>query len=348
MHGVMLAQTPGPVKARSESCYSAQIMYILHMRRSKFSGVFSFSADWTESRSKTHYFVWELPDGAFAVQELNAAFQPVAEVERINAKTFSQSFKAEHNILAMPVITPDLSHFESAPPAPAPQHPDAAAEQPARKASAPKAKTGSAPLQTLSKAKLPESVEVAPEQPDMGLIPFPSRTATGVTAVHYDEGPAPAAAAAPKRAYDLEAARKAKVVESKLRETFRQTLLRLKRPRERKAALLALEQLAQTKDGIIPAHKHMFRDFGVRLRQNSQPDLALLFSRKAVELAPEDDHAHFNLARILCSLGLYDEAATHIGTALSMSSGEPLYFKLLEHIRELKRTRSAGKPTPQR
>ena len=138
------------------------------------------------------------------------------------------------------------------------------------------------------------------------------------------------------------------MVESKLRETFRQTLLRLKRPRERKAALLALEQLAQTKDGIIPAHKHMFRDFGVRLRQNSQPDLALLFSRKAVELAPEDDHAHFNLARILCSLGLYDEAATHIGTALSMSSGEPLYFKLLEHIRELKRTRSAGKPTPQR
>lgn len=322
------------------------------MRRSKFSGVFSFSADWTESRSKTHYFVWELPDGAFAVQELNAAFQPVAEVERINAKTFSQSFKAEPNILAMPVITPDLSHFESAPLAPAPQQPDAAAEQPARKADAPKVKAGSAPLLTRSKVKLPEAVEVAPEQPDMGLIPFPSRTATGVTAVHYDEGPAPAAAAAgtaaPKRAYDLEAARKAKVVESKLRETFRQTLLRLKRPRERKAALLALEQLAQTKDGITPAHKHMFRDFGVRLRQNSQPDLALLFSRKAVELAPEDDHALFNLARILCSLGLYDEAAIHIGTALSMSSGEPLYFKLLEHIRELKRTRGAGKPTHQR
>lgn len=326
-------------------------MYILHMRRSKFSGVFSFSADWTESRSKTHYFVWELPDGAFAVQELNAAFQPVAEVERINAKTFSQSFKAEHNILAMPVITPDLSHFESAPSAPSPQQPAAETEQLARKVGASKAKAGIAQLQTLSKGNLPESVEVTPE-PDMGLIPFPSRTATGVTAVHYDEGSTPVAAtagaAAPKRAYDLEAARKAKVVESKLRETFRQTLLRLKRPRERKAALLALEQLAQTKDGIIPAHKHMFRDFGVRLRQNSQPDLALLFSRKAVELAPEDDHAHFNLARILCSLGLYDEAATHIGTALSMSSGEPLYFKLLEHIRELKRTRGAGKPTHQR
>ena len=118
--------------------------------------------------------------------------------------------------------------------------------------------------------------------------------------------------------------------------------------RERKAALLALEQLAHTKEGITPSHKHMFRDFGVRLRQNSQPDLALLFTRKAVELAPEDDHAHFNLARILCSLGMYDEAAAHVATALSVSSEEPLYFKLLEHIRELKQARSAAKAASKR
>jgi len=335
------------------------MMYILRMRRSKFSGVFSFSADWTESRSKTHYFVWELPDGAFAVQELNAAFQPVAEVERIPAKSFSRSFKAEPNILAMPVITPDLSHFESPPSKPTHESSEPSSEYTSRRLSAPAGKPGSAPVQTLfKKGNLPESVDVAPDKADMGLLPFPSNkragseTGTGVTSVRYEEGPAPTAPAAtptaPKRAFDLEAARKAKVVESKLRETFRQTLLRLKRPRERKAALLALEQLAQTKDGIIPAHKHMFRDFGVRLRQNSQPDLALLFTRKALELAPEDDHAHFNLARILCSLGLYDEAAAHIGTALSMSSGEPLYFKLLEHIRELKQARGAGKPTLKR
>ena len=333
------------------------MMYILPMRRSKFSGVFSFSADWTESRSKTHYFVWELPDGAFAVQELNAAFQPVAEVERINAKSFFQSFKAEPNILAMPVITPDLSHFEFIPSVQQQKQAGAAEQHASSKLSALQGKPGgSTVLITSKKGKLLESVDVAPGLADQGLIPFPSSvtgtqadagtdadTGTGATAVRYDDGPA--TTAAPKRAFDLEAARKAKVVESKLRETFRHTLLRLKRPRERKAALLALEHLAQTKDGIIPAHKHMFRDFGVRLRQNSQPDLALLFSRKVVELAPEDDHAHFNLARILCSLGLYDEAAAHIGTALSMSSGEPLYFKLLEHIRELKQARYAGKAT---
>ncbi len=313
-------------------------MYILRMRRSKFTGVFSFSANWTGSRSKTHYFVWELPDGAYAVQELNAAFQPVAEVERISAKSFLREFKAEPNILAMPVITPDLSHFEQGVATPPPE--GGAAKQPQPAPTAVKSGPGFAPLEMTSpKGNLPESVEVAPQGAGT-----PSRTATGVTAVHYEEAPTPA----PKRAYDLEAARKAKVVETKLRETFRQTLLRLKRPRERKAALLALEQIAQTKEGITSSHKHMFRDFGVRLRQNSQPDLALLFSRKAVELAPEDDHAHFNLARILCSLGMYDEAASHIATAMSMSSEEPLYFKLLEHIRELKQARYAAKAAQQR
>lgn len=324
------------------------------MRRSKFSGVFSFSADWTASRSKTHFFVWELPDGAYAVQELNAAFQPVAEVERISAKSFLREFKAEPNILAMPVVTPDLSHFEAR--AVAPQASDGAPAQPMRKtAGAPAANPGFAPLEMPKpKGKLPDSVQVITGKADHATLPFPTRTATGVTEVRYEEGQTPAAPTAqptqagPKKAYDLEAARKAKVVETKLRETFRQTLLRLKRPRERKAALLALEQLAHTKEGITPAHKHMFRDFGVRLRQNSQPDLALLFSRKAVELAPEDDHAHFNLARILCSLGMYDEAAAHVATALSVSSEEPLYFKLLEHIRELKQARSAAKAARQR
>ncbi|WP_291440788.1 tetratricopeptide repeat protein, partial [Desulfovibrio sp.] len=147
------------------------------------------------------------------------------------------------------------------------------------------------------------------------------------------------------RVYDPEATRKAKMTESKLRETFRQALLRLKRPRERQGALKALEQLAETTENICTAHKHMFRDFGVRLRQSAHPDLALLFSRKVVELAPEDDHAHFNLARILCMLGQYDDAAAHIRTAMSMNSDKSLYFRMLVYIRKEKlqnRGRSAS------
>jgi len=312
----MLAQSPGRVKAGRKSCYSEQMMYILDMRRSKFSGVYSFSATWTQNRGKTYYFVWELPDGAFAVQELNAAFQPVSEVERISAKSFSRNFAAEPNILAMPIISPDLSHFEQA------------ATAHSTEISSFEAAT-SAPAQTLASGKPAEAP--TKQRPRNDRLPETVAVA-----------PAPSAPPATQKAYDLEAARKAKAVESQLRETFRQTLLRLKRPRERQAALLALEQMANATEGITSSHKHMFRDFGVRLRQNSQPDLALRFTRKAVELAPEDDHAHFNLARILCSLGMYDEAAAHISTALSMAGDEPLYFKLLTHIRELKQKNGAA------
>ena len=147
-----------------------------------------------------------------------------------------------------------------------------------------------------------------------------------------------AATAAPSRTYDLETIRKAKATESTLRENFRQALLRLKRPRERQGALKALEQLAQTTEDICTAHKHMFRDFGVKLRQSALPELALLFNYRVVKLAPDDDHAHFNLARILCILEQYDEAAAHIRTAMGMGieADNNLYFRMLVYIRKEK------------
>ena len=55
-----------------------------------------------------------------------------------------------------------------------------------------------------------------------------------------------------------------KQVEISLRR-FPQGLLRLKRPQERQAAITALE-LASATENISPAHKHMFRDFGAKLR----------------------------------------------------------------------------------
>lgn len=300
---------------------------IFSMRRSKFSGVYSLTAQTSGKRNKAYYFVWQLPDGDFAVQALNIAFKAVSEAQRISAAAF-QAFTEEPSILAMPVVTPDLSHFES-PPQP-PDEPDAPEEE---------ALAEPALQNVADKLGGRESVNIF-EQPRLGK-------ASPAAEKILQEEPAPATetpAAEPRRAYDLEAVRKARVTESRLRETFRQTLLRLKRPRERKAALAALKKLAETTEDILPLHKHMFRDFGVRLRQNSLPDLALLFSRKTVELSPEDDHAHFNLARILCSLGMYDEAAAHVRTAMSMGE-EPVYFKMLVHIRKEKLRNSSKTPS---
>ncbi len=266
------------------------------MRRSKFSGVYSIIADTAgEKQHKRHYFVWELPGNAYAVQELDASLKPVSQAEFVGRRTFAQQFRYEPSVLAVPVVVPDLSFLEA--------------------------------LSARQSGEMPAQDTPAESGAKSTSEPFVSAN-KGITGQSLPGAKPPAA----HRAYDLEAVRKAKVLESHMRETFRQTLLRLKRPRERKAAMLALEQIAGTTEGIVPAHKHMFRDFGVRLRQNFQPGLALLFNRKAVELAPEDDHARFNLARILCALGQYDEAAAQIQAAMDMDHEEPLYTKLLSHI----------------
>jgi tetratricopeptide (TPR) repeat protein len=302
-------------------------MYILSMRRSKFSGVYSIPADRAAKRRKTHYFVWQLPGGAYAVQELNAAFQPVSEAEFVDGPTFARKFTGEPSVLTMPVIVPDLSYLETL------------ALQRSRLAPQPSGNAAQTP---------PTAGERSRPQPSGPAVAGAPATSAGGAYRIVGRAGTDAAAPAAHRAFDLEAARKARVLESRMRETFRQTLLRLKRPRERKAAMLALEQIARTTEGIVPAHKHMFRDFGVRLRQNFQPALALLFNRKAVELAPEDDHARFNLARILCALGQYDEAAAHIRAAMTMDGNEPLYKRLLAHILILQQKGVAPRPVRRR
>lgn len=135
----------------------------------------------------------------------------------------------------------------------------------------------------------------------------------------------------------LELARKAKQVEISMRETFRKTLLRLKRPKERHAALTALEQMAESKEGIVPEHSHMFRDFGVQLRKQSQPDTALRFSRRVVKLAPGDDHALFNMARVLCDLRKFEEAEQLLAQAMQIDASEPVYRRLRDYIMREKR-----------
>ncbi len=142
----------------------------------------------------------------------------------------------------------------------------------------------------------------------------------------------------------VEHARRERQVENELRNNFRKALRGLSRPRERKGALAALAQIAASSDGIVPAHKHAFRDFGVEMRKQSLPELALLYSQRVLDLAPKDDHAHFNLARILCMLEAWDEASAHLKLAMSMDANEPLYPRLLAHI-ERQRLEHGARPS---
>lgn len=247
------------------------------MRPPKYLGVYSQPSAKADGSHKTLFFVWELAEAGYAVQQLDSAFQPRAEARRVSVARFAAHFRAEPSILAMPMTMLDVRAL----------------------------------------ADLPESPAPAESESNDDLL------------------------------NGLDNARRAKQTEITLRENFRKAFLRLKRPRERQAAITALEQLAAATENISPVHKHMFRDFGAKLRKTAMPDLALLFGKRALELAPKDDHAHFNLARILCAMGAYDEAAAHIHTAMRLDAREALYPRMLAHIRKEKQLRP-GKNRPRR
>lgn len=145
----------------------------------------------------------------------------------------------------------------------------------------------------------------------------------------------------------LERARSIKQVEMDLRNNFDRALRALGRPKDRKGALASLERIAATRKGIQTEHKHMFRDFGVALRKKALPELALACASRAVELSPQDDHARFNMARILGILGRYDDAAAQLGEALRIDPGEKVYKRLERHLVAERRERESRIRSPE-
>ena len=124
--------------------------------------------------------------------------------------------------------------------------------------------------------------------------------------------------------------------EKLLRTDFEQAMLQLNQPKSRLGALRYIKTIPNQKE-IKPSHKHMLRDFTIELRKNSLPEIALLFATKTVELAPNDDHAHFNLARIYTILERYKDALVHVRKAISLqpdTEDELVYRKLLTYIEQ--------------
>ena len=64
-------------------------MYILSMRPPKYLGIYSQSATKADGSGKTLFFVWELAESDYAVQQLDSAFQPRQEARRVSAARFA-------------------------------------------------------------------------------------------------------------------------------------------------------------------------------------------------------------------------------------------------------------------
>ena len=243
------------------------------MRNPKFLGVYSLRTA-SANGQKPKFFVWLLPDGNYAIQELDASLSQRGPARGISSAGLEKAFKAEPSILAAPITTPDFRPLMPTPRQPQPRQAD-----------------GAAPLESAAKTE--------PEEDSHNAIRM----------------------------------------EAVLRENFARALSAVKRPKDKDGALTLMERIIRTQQGIEPVHKHMFRDFGVALRKRSLLKLALLSAQRAVILAPRDDHARFNLARILGMLGRYQEAEAQLATARRLDPNETVYDRLASYL-EKERTRT--------
>jgi len=126
----------------------------------------------------------------------------------------------------------------------------------------------------------------------------------------------------------------AKKVDSQLRGEFSSCYNNFKNGNDiqKEKAKEAFKRLSNIKEGIVPAHKHMFTDFGVDLRKIYLNELAMCHFRRATELSPNDSHTQFNLARILYELNRYDKAREHAETALRLEPDLGVAEKLIKSI----------------
>lgn len=128
-------------------------------------------------------------------------------------------------------------------------------------------------------------------------------------------------------------------LDHQLRSEFAMAMTRWKRG-DKIAPLKVFENICKRKEGIIPAHKHMFTDFAIDLRKSSLLALAARHYQRAVELAPEDSNAHFNLARIFYETGKLEQAEEHLQRALELSPGLEIATRFLAFIQEQRKRRA--------
>lgn len=145
-------------------------------------------------------------------------------------------------------------------------------------------------------------------------------------------GPQAAAAAPSSPQPSASPAAAPEELDRSLRAEFAMNIMRLRRG-DKADAVREFQRMVDTSDGIVPAHKHMFTDFGVDLRKSRLNDLALSSFQRALDLSPNDSHAMFNVARALYELGKYDEANQYLDRALAIEPNLDCARRLKEKMR---------------
>ncbi len=79
-----------------------------------------------------------------------------------------------------------------------------------------------------------------------------------------------------------------------------------------------LKTLVKLDDAFTPENKHLFNEFGIKLRKNGMYDQALSYYASAYKLASDDENLCYNIARTLYEKGDLDNCEVYLNKALQM------------------------------
>jgi tetratricopeptide (TPR) repeat protein len=121
--------------------------------------------------------------------------------------------------------------------------------------------------------------------------------------------------------------------EENVRANFGLGLTYLERGDDAKANDI-FERLVKLDAAFEPEHKHLFNEFGINLRKNKMLDQSVDYYARALELSTEDEHLHYNIARVCFDKEDWGGAAKSLMQALELNANFEEAGKFLEWLKE--------------
>lgn len=94
-------------------------------------------------------------------------------------------------------------------------------------------------------------------------------------------------------------------------------------------------RLSKLEGAFGEQHKHLFNEFGIKLRMNGMYVQALKHYARALHLSKDDEHIMYNLGRVYFEKGNLRSSWIFLARALKKNPGFTQARELFEHIKEL-------------
>jgi tetratricopeptide (TPR) repeat protein len=82
-------------------------------------------------------------------------------------------------------------------------------------------------------------------------------------------------------------------------------------------------------------HKHLFNEFGIRLRMAGLHPEALAYYSRAAELCEEDENLYYNMARAAFAMGEVSQASQHLCACLRLNCEHPEALQFSAYLRRI-------------